>query len=89
MIHRVLTRIGIILPRTDVAHALIMAERIRLCIAELVIDVGADQHASTTISVGVATRLVHDRTTDLVDRADRAMYVAKQRKNRVMLAGVV
>jgi diguanylate cyclase (GGDEF)-like protein len=78
---------GIILPRTNVAHALIMAERIRLHIAELALDVGADQPAHTTISVGVATSLDHDRTTDLVNRADRAMYIAKQRKNRVMVAG--
>jgi diguanylate cyclase (GGDEF)-like protein len=78
---------GIILPRTDVAHALIMAERIRLHIAELAIDVGSDRPAHTTISVGVATNLDHDRTTDLIDRADRAMYLAKQRKNRVILAG--
>jgi diguanylate cyclase (GGDEF)-like protein len=77
---------GVILPRTHVHEALIMAERMRARIAELAVDAGEGRRAQTTISVGVAVNMARESTTDLIGRADRAMYAAKQHKNLVIIA---
>lgn len=77
---------GVILPRTHVHEALVMAERMRTRIAELTVDAGEGRQARTTISVGVAVNMARESTTDLISRADQAMYAAKQRKNLVIVA---
>ncbi len=76
----------IILPETDKEHASVMAERIRKEVEAANIDVGPGREpGSLTVSVGCAS--LEDGVEspeDLVRRADRALYKAKQSgRNRV------
>lgn len=78
---------GIILPNTDSDDAAIIAERLRTLIDSLRIEL-ADQTAVTvTISAGVASLHQGPNNVEaLIKNADMAMYLAKQRKNYVVLA---
>ncbi len=79
----------IVLPETDTAGAMAVAERIRASMAEQRFDVGEDAlPISQTVSLGVATYPVHGVTAvRLVEAADKAMYDAKRAgKNRVAAA---
>jgi len=68
---------------TDSGHALRIAERIRKRL-QLSADIGG---ATSTVSVGVATRLPGEDIAALLRRSDRAMYAAKRAgRNRVTLA---
>ena len=75
----------ILLPDTEVAAALEIAERVRAAIADISLP-GSD--ASVTASLGVAGYPGHASTLDRLERlADAALYVAKrQGRNRVELA---
>lgn len=84
---------AIILPETDKKSTLIVAERLRKSIESLSFDFPDTQgndhvHVSITISIGVAG-FVHsiNMTEDiLIERADRALYHAKQNgRNQVVL----
>jgi diguanylate cyclase (GGDEF)-like protein len=78
---------AVILPGATVAEALTLAERIRRSVAALAVDDGRGGVVCSTVSVGVAVGLEAARgPLEALDRADRAMYVAKRRKNRVELA---
>ena len=77
----------ILLPETKLEDARRIAERLRLLIADTVIetDVGP---INITISIGVAPLEKTSSTTveQLLSRADRAMYLAKQAgRNRVII----
>jgi diguanylate cyclase (GGDEF)-like protein len=76
---------AILLPDTDVAAALEIAERIRATIAEITVP-GTD--VPVTVSVGVAGFPDHTGSLGRLERlADAALYVAKrQGRNRVELA---
>jgi diguanylate cyclase (GGDEF)-like protein len=78
-----------VLPTTDAAGAVHVAERLRRGVEELGIPRAPDG-GSLTVSVGVATAAPPFADGDpraLVARADRAMYRAKQQgKNRVASA---
>ena len=76
---------AILLPDTDIATALEIAERVRAAIAEIT-PPGTD--VPVTVSIGVAGFPGHARTLDRLERlADAALYVAKrQGRNRVELA---
>ena len=76
---------AVLLPDTDVAAALEIAERVRATIAEVTLP-GTD--VPVTVSVGVAGFPDHASTLERLDRlADAALYVAKrQGRNRVELA---
>ena len=76
---------AILLPDTDIATALEIAERIRAAIAEISLP-GTD--APVTVSIGVAGFPSHASTLDRLERlADAALYVAKrQGRNRVEVA---
>ena len=78
---------AVLLPDTDIAAALDIAERIRATIAEVTLP-GTD--VPVTVSVGVAGFPDHASTLERLDRlADAALYVAKrQGRNRVELAAV-
>jgi diguanylate cyclase (GGDEF)-like protein len=66
-----------ILPETPLAGAIAMAERVRARVASVEIS---SRKLRVTASIGVAT----DATEDILLRADRAMYQAKQTgRNRV------
>ncbi len=73
---------AIILPDTDKASALEVAERMRATVAS------ADLlNTSVTISLGAATLLNGENASSLFVRADKAMYLAKQKgRNRVIEA---
>jgi diguanylate cyclase (GGDEF)-like protein/hemerythrin-like metal-binding protein len=77
-----------ILPRTDAAQALIVAERLRVRIAAIPLD-GPEEPRRVTVSIGVANARTDTMSwTELVGRCDRALYLAKEKgRNRVELAG--
>ena len=76
---------AVLLPDTDIAAALEIAERVRATIAEVTLP-GTD--VPVTVSIGVAGFPDHASTLDRLERlADAALYVAKrQGRNRVELA---
>ena len=76
---------AILLPDTEIAAALEIAERVRAAIAEISLP-GTD--VPVTVSIGVAGFPGHASTLDRLERlADAALYVAKrQGRNRVELA---
>ena len=76
---------AVLLPDTDIAAALEIAERVRATIAEITVP-GTD--VPVTVSIGVAGFPGHASTLDRLERlADAALYVAKREgRNRVELA---
>ncbi|MBE0697506.1 MAG: sensor domain-containing diguanylate cyclase, partial [Anaerolineaceae bacterium] len=69
----------IVLPEADRDGALMIAERIRRMVEECVIPLADGRSISVTVSLGIATLSeTCCRLEELVDRADRAMYAAKQ-----------
>ena len=76
---------AVLLPGTEIAAAVEIAERIRAAIAEISLP-GSD--VSVTASIGVAGYPEHASTLDRLERlADAALYVAKRKgRNRVELA---
>ena len=78
---------AVLLPDTDIAAALEIAERVRGAIAEFTLP-GTD--VPVTVSVGVAGFPGHASTLERLDRLDdAALYVAKrQGRNRVELGSV-
>ncbi|WP_245651025.1 GGDEF domain-containing protein [Paramagnetospirillum marisnigri] len=80
---------AVILPETDLAGALVIAERMRAAVAGD-IEVAADdgQPVRFTVSIGVAALGEADANfEDLLTRADRALYQAKDSgRNRVVAA---
>ena len=78
----------IALPTTPSDGALICAERIRQAISVMVVKDTASEAISLTASIGSASFREGDDIDTLIDRADRAMYVAKSSgRNRVVDAG--
>ncbi|MCG8512116.1 MAG: GGDEF domain-containing protein, partial [Rhodospirillales bacterium] len=75
-----------LLPDCDLQHAARIAEELRKAIAEHpVIFAGAP--IPVTISLGVAQLGERENEEDLILRADRALYTAKQAgRNRVHIA---
>lgn len=72
-----------VLPRTDQAAAVALAERLRSCVADEPVPVGDDYALRITISIGVASA-TYPAPERLVADADRAMYSAKETgRNRV------
>jgi diguanylate cyclase (GGDEF)-like protein len=79
----------VVLPETDEAGALAVAERIRSSMAEYGFETGEGTPvAHQTASLGVATYPMHGASAPrLVEAADAAMYEAKRRgKNQVAVA---
>jgi diguanylate cyclase (GGDEF)-like protein len=76
---------AVILPDTEVSMALLIAERIRVAVAEISLP-GTD--VTVTISIGVAVYPDHATTPDRLERlADAALYVAKRAgRNRAEVA---
>lgn len=78
---------AVIMPRADVAGAVIFAERLRLTIASLKVAVGATgAPVSITASIGVASlRDVEPRSaSSLIEAADNALYQAKREGRNIV-----
>ncbi len=77
--------LAIILPETTAAGAMIAGERMRAAIAGHVFNLAEGQYQPITVSSGGATVPEHAASAhELVNAADRALHVAKQRgRNRV------
>ena len=76
----------VVLNKTDLAGAKIIAERLRATIAGLscIYD---NQEIPITISIGVATMRGGENKDDLVKRADQALYEAKRNgRNQIQVA---
>jgi diguanylate cyclase (GGDEF)-like protein len=77
---------ALILPGADANEALAVTERVRRQISELIVELGGSCKVRVTISGGVAASDKHRQITvrELIQRADLAMYNAKQQKNKVL-----
>lgn len=78
---------AILLPNTPLVGALTVAEKIRHAISETKLVRSGNQKSlgKITISAGVATCHPGEDSLDLIDRADRALYMAKERgRNKVV-----
>jgi len=76
----------VVLGKTDAEGAKIIAERIRLQIAETQVIYNG-KTINATVSIGIATRHRDEKEhiNDLFERADKALYVAKESgRNRVI-----
>jgi diguanylate cyclase (GGDEF)-like protein len=79
--------IAVLLPQTDLAGAMILAERMREAISDLsVTDLRGEALVSATASIGVSELEPDDQApADLIERADQAVYRAKHRgRNQVV-----
>ncbi|MGH7716667.1 MAG: sensor domain-containing diguanylate cyclase [Vulcanimicrobiaceae bacterium] len=73
-----------ILHEIDLEDAIHVAERIRRAVLDLAIPSPQEAGATITVSVGVAAFLAGEGTSELVRRADEALYRAKSEgRNRV------
>ena len=74
----------ILLVESDESQASIILETLRKKIAELHIAASVTESFSITVSIGVAEYDYHPDYKQLVDKADRALYLAKSHgRNRV------
>lgn len=77
----------LILPHTDGAGAMLLAERLRSAVSQLSLGLPANDTINITMSGGIAT-YASDMAgcPDMIARADRALYAAKgDGRNRVLL----
>jgi diguanylate cyclase (GGDEF)-like protein len=77
----------LMLPETTLEEAIVLAERVRVRIEQLVFaDISAD--LKLTVSVGIAEFRVGESIAQTVARADEALYVAKSSgRNRIVCYG--
>jgi diguanylate cyclase (GGDEF)-like protein len=78
----------VLLPRTSVEHARIMAERMRVAVSGLRIPHAASPEHVVTISAGVGGSTASASTEGMLSGADKALYRAKSLgRNRVEVSG--
>jgi diguanylate cyclase (GGDEF)-like protein len=79
---------AVVLPRTSVDDARIMAERMRLAVADLRIPHVGSPERVVTISAGVSGSAAPASAAEMLSAADRVLYRAKALgRNRVEVAG--
>ena len=82
-VHDLVGRLGgeeftLLLPETEIDAAVVAAERLRDAVAQRPIDLDTPgQSLHVTVSVGVAQLRASDGASELIQRADRALYAAK------------
>ncbi|HEY6773478.1 MAG TPA: GGDEF domain-containing protein [Oxalicibacterium sp.] len=77
---------AVLLPETDAAAAMVIAERLRLTLAA-VPDTAQIRLVPCTVSIGMAVRTEQESVADLMRRADAALYQAKAGgRNRIASA---
>ena len=76
---------AVLLPETKVSQAVLLAERIRVAISEIVIDTPTDP-LSFTMSIGISQLSEGDSNIDdILKRADEGLYKAKEQgRNQVV-----
>lgn len=78
----------VLLPDTELAGALTLAERLRLQVAEQTVSLDSGLQVRFTVTIGVAQMRPAEPFTQVVSRADGALYTGKQGgRNRVLAAG--
>lgn len=76
-----------VLAEIDQARAQVVAEKIRQRIQDLEVSLTGGQTIRVTVSIGLATNDGHPDYQRLIDRADRALYMAKNAgRNRIAQA---
>lgn len=77
----------LVMPLSESSDAKLLAERLRIAIAEAEFSVGADAPIQLTASIGLAQKLASDNTpNDTFKRADDCVYQAKSEgRNRVIV----
>lgn len=74
----------VILPETEGKEAVVVASRIRALMEAEKFTPGAGKIVKLTISIGVTEYCADERISSFAERADKAMYTAKQKgKNKV------
>ena len=64
-----------------------LAEKVRLAVAEMIVEVGENTQISFTVSIGVSCLQQGDSEASMMTRADEALYQAKNiGRNRVIFA---
>jgi diguanylate cyclase (GGDEF)-like protein len=77
----------VVLPRADAGRAWEVGERMRQRVSERAFDVGDGLALLLRVSVGIAQWRMGETMPDLIERADAALYGAKERgRNRVEVA---
>lgn len=76
----------IVLGKTDQAQAMEVADRIRGKVEKAIIE-NKDSKINVTISIGVAQASTNDDSLSLFDRADKALYQAKNAGRNQSIAG--
>jgi diguanylate cyclase (GGDEF)-like protein len=77
----------VVLPKADAGRAWEVGERMRQRVCERAFDIGDGLALLLRISVGIAQWRLDEPMADLIDRADTALYGAKDRgRNRVEVA---
>ena len=71
---------AVVLPDTDEQGAIYLANMILAAVRAIRLDFGEGKSPKITVSIGIASTVVTEgsQTEDLIDMADKAMYVAKQ-----------
>lgn len=84
---------AILLPFTKIEEAKMVAERLRTAVENKIIDISRinpdieTKSINVTISLGVYEFNIHDKENDLLKKADKALYIAKESgRNRVVIS---
>ena len=71
---------AVVLPNTTEHSAISLAEGIMKAVRSIRFDFPCDKRPKISVSIGIASTIVREenQTDDLIDMADKAMYLAKQ-----------